>query len=164
MALCIVHFFEITLVGDGFDPRLERQDFIVAGHNCHRPELQSLAEMHRADRDAVTHRPHRLIKYRGAEASGLNGSLGAGQLHMRSDEDGHLARCQPFRDSLSQPATDQRRLLGRCLEHANVGCRPVEDRDGGSAILDVTVHVRDLLDEQTIGLGPDLVRRAVIHA
>jgi len=48
VALCVVDFLQIRLVRDGFDAFLQRNNLIVARHDCHSTELQSLCDMHRA--------------------------------------------------------------------------------------------------------------------
>src|SRR5581483_1872522 len=39
MALRVVHVFQISIVGDHFDPFLQGNDFVVAGHDNDRTEL-----------------------------------------------------------------------------------------------------------------------------
>ncbi len=50
VALGLVDVFEIRVVGDGLEARLEREDLVVAGG--HGTELEAFGQVHRADRDA----------------------------------------------------------------------------------------------------------------
>lgn len=49
MSFGVVDLCQIGVVGGGFDPLLERNDFVVAGHNGDDTELQAFGEVHCAD-------------------------------------------------------------------------------------------------------------------
>ena len=51
MQLGAVDFLQIGIVGDGFDPILERNHLVVARHDRDDSELQALREVHSADGD-----------------------------------------------------------------------------------------------------------------
>jgi hypothetical protein len=44
-----VDLLQVRIVGNAFDPLLERKDSIVASHHGDGTELESLREVHRAD-------------------------------------------------------------------------------------------------------------------
>ncbi len=54
LALGVIHFLQVGVVADRFDSLLQGNDLIVAGHHRHRTKLQTLGQMHRADRDMTT--------------------------------------------------------------------------------------------------------------
>ena len=48
--LRVVDLFQIGVVSNGLDARLQWNDLVVTGHHRDRPELQALGQMHAADR------------------------------------------------------------------------------------------------------------------
>jgi hypothetical protein len=51
VALGIIYFLQIRIVADRLDALLQRNYLVVAGHHDHSPKLQSLGEVHGADRN-----------------------------------------------------------------------------------------------------------------
>jgi len=64
MTLGVVHLLEVAFIGDGLDPRLQRQHLVIARHDGHRAELQPLAQVHGPDGHAVARRLHVVIEQR----------------------------------------------------------------------------------------------------
>src|SRR5690606_31261984 len=53
VAFGIVDLLKFRLVADPLDALLQRDDLIVARHDCDGSEFKSFGQMHRADRDAA---------------------------------------------------------------------------------------------------------------
>jgi hypothetical protein len=49
MALRVVFLFEIVVVGDGFDPGLKRNYFVVTSHYNNGSKFEPLCQMHRSN-------------------------------------------------------------------------------------------------------------------
>jgi hypothetical protein len=58
MALAVKDLFEICIIRDILDAFSQRDYLIVARHDDDSAKLQSLCEMHRADREARHTKPH----------------------------------------------------------------------------------------------------------
>jgi len=62
MALSAVNIFKIGLIGDGFNPFLKRDHFIIAGHDANGAKLQAFGKVHGAHRQHAGRNLHMLIK------------------------------------------------------------------------------------------------------
>jgi hypothetical protein len=51
VALGVIDLLQVGIVSDRFDALLQGDDLVVAGHYRHGAELQSLGQVHGADRD-----------------------------------------------------------------------------------------------------------------
>src|ERR1039458_8645220 len=78
----VVHVFKIALVRDRLYPRLEGSHPIIAGHDCHCPELQPLCQVHRADGNPSLHTLNLRVENRAIEACLLSSSLRAAKLPL----------------------------------------------------------------------------------
>jgi hypothetical protein len=52
ISFCLVDVLQVGVVADLFELLLRRNDLVVARHDHDRPKLESLGEVHRANRDA----------------------------------------------------------------------------------------------------------------
>ncbi|HUE87244.1 MAG TPA: hypothetical protein VMO26_14305 [Vicinamibacterales bacterium] len=76
MALRLVYVSEISVVDDVLDPRLKRQDLVVARRHYDGAELQTLCKVHGAHSDASRNRvPVSVIQ---------QGDIKAGRLYSRA--------------------------------------------------------------------------------
>src|SRR3972149_6654585 len=52
--LRLVDVLQVSVVRDGFDPRLQRHDLVITRHDRNRLELESLAQVHRPEGNVVS--------------------------------------------------------------------------------------------------------------
>src|SRR5262249_31598078 len=85
VALRAVHLCKICLVGYRVDPRLQRDDLVVACHHRDAAELKTLGEMHRGDGDVTKCGVDLLVQDLRRNACGGDGRTSALELGRRSD-------------------------------------------------------------------------------
>jgi hypothetical protein len=51
MALGVIDLLQVGIVANRFDPFLQRNYFVIAGHHGYGPKLEPFGEVHSADRD-----------------------------------------------------------------------------------------------------------------
>ena len=157
VALGVVDLPEVRAVGDGFDSLLKRNHFIVTTHDCYGAEFQSLCEMHRAHGQLAGARFDLFVEYFQLTPCFLSGFYPASDLLLRSHNNANLVRQDTIRYSLCNPLADFFDLLLIALANADIRIFSIEDIHDSAPILHVSVNVRDLWSQQTIGLHSDLV-------
>ena len=137
----VVDVFEIGLVGDGLDALLQRDHFVVAGHDRDRAEFQSLGEMHRADRDPARRDLDPVGEFERLDTGFFDRVPYAAKLAGRADKYADLMRLNALSNPSSDPFADSLGLLFRIIEGLDCRGWAVEHRYGAAAILGIAVDI-----------------------
>ena len=76
MALGVVNVLKVGLIGDGLNPFLEWDDFIVASHYCDCPKFQTFGQVHGTDGQPSNRRRDVFIEDIKTERGGVCRGLG----------------------------------------------------------------------------------------
>jgi hypothetical protein len=102
----VVDFFEVRVVGYGFDALLGWDDFIIAGHYGDGTELKAFGEVHGADGNVITGGFHLFIQNGIGNAGLSNGGDTSAQLHIRTDKNADFMRGHTLFDLIADPLSN----------------------------------------------------------
>ena len=103
MPFSVVDILQVRVISDRLDPLLKRNDLIVAGHDSDGAKLQSLRQVHGADRDAPSSRLNMVVQDSELKSSALDGSSCPVDLVGRPNEDADLVRLQAPLSQIGYP-------------------------------------------------------------
>jgi hypothetical protein len=103
MALRVVDLFQIRVVRDRFDSLLLWNHLIVASHDHHGSEFQTLGKMHSADRGAAAGGFHVVVEHFVRDLRILDRCTSAVELGRGANEDADLVRYDSLLGALDKP-------------------------------------------------------------
>ena len=162
MPFGVVDLLEIGFLGRGLDALGQRQHLVVAGHDHDRPELETLGDVHCADGDVVRVDLCVLGHGEGCGPSSCYGVLGPPQLFLGAHENADLGGLIALHEPTPDPFSNTVDLVLRAVDDMNLRVRAVEHRDRPRPTLLVAVDIGDSAGQQPVGVGADLVGRAVV--
>src|ERR1022692_2523739 len=151
MALSVIDFFEIGIVGYGLDPLLQRDHLIVTGHYHNGAEFQALGQMHGADGSAAAEGFHVVVEDLERKRGSVGGGTRAAKFSGGADEDADFARLDAFFGLRAEPIGDGFPFDGGSIEHQDFRRRSVENRNGTAAFFGVAINVGDFDTQQSVG-------------
>ena len=163
MAFSVIDLLEIGVVAYTFDAFLQRDDFIVTGHDTDRAELKTFGEVHRANGDVATHGRDVLVENSERSICRICSSRGPVELGCISDEQSYLmgvnARiCLGF-----NPFSNGRDLFRFILQNSYRGPQTIEDGHSITAFVCDSIDITQFWSEQAICLRAYLVRCAIVN-
>ena len=162
MPFRVVDLFKVGIVGDCFDPFLQRNHLIVTGHHDDGPELQALGKVHGTERDVPACRSYPLVEHLEGKPGFLHRRAASRQFGRRPYEQSDLVRLHAFSHSIGEPAADSLDLIFGGVQDREDWLGSVEDGDRATPLFEVAVDVGAFRPEQSVGLRPDLVGGSVV--
>lgn len=161
MPLRIKHVFQVGLVADRVDALLKWNDFVVAGHDGDRLELQAFGQVQCSDGDTTIPRFDPVVELASFKTGRRSGTEGAGKLCVRADEQGNFVGGHSLVSTLGEPLRNCRSFLVLGGEDFHRGLWAVEDRDRAAALFGVTIDVGQFGRQESVGLAANLVGSTV---
>ena len=105
LSLRVVDVLKVCVIANSFNPLPRRNDLVIEAIGD-RAELQTLGEMHRAERYAPAHCLRVVVQHISRQLRRIGCRFRAVDLCRRADEDGDLVRQYAVLDACCKPAAD----------------------------------------------------------
>jgi hypothetical protein len=119
MAFRVINLLKIGVVRDALDSGLERDDFVITGHDRHSPKFETLCQMHGADRNLAARCLNVLVEDLARQPRPGHCGTSTAKLLIRADEDTEFVGHHPFPAAISQPSSDRLVLLVLAVKGSN---------------------------------------------
>jgi hypothetical protein len=141
VALGIVDLLEIRVIGHCFDSLLQRDYFIVAGHDSDGPEFEPFGKMHGTDRNVAACRFNVFVEHSIKDAGFLRCRAGTINLGAGTDKEADLVGRYTFQASVYEPSAHCVYFFLGIAKGHDLRFRPIEYGNGTSPVFPVAVNI-----------------------